>query len=131
MALFPFAHLEVKFVLDGTSYTVSDFKIGFAQPTDYKGQPQHEIQGGQFVVTLSQAADSNLYLWAKNPTALKGGSVLFQTDLGITVLRIVFAQAYCVSLSRNVDDTTGTQTILVISPEEVSIDGVEHNNFWP
>ncbi|HCC50957.1 MAG TPA: hypothetical protein DEQ30_01985 [Porphyromonadaceae bacterium] len=131
MTLFPLAHLEVKFIVDGVTYTVSDFKIGFAQPTDYKGQPQHEIKGGQFVITLSQAADNTLYLWAKTPTALKSGTVLFQTDLGMTVLLIEFAQAYCVSLSRSVDETTGTKTILVVSPEEVSIDGVEHNNFWP
>jgi hypothetical protein len=72
-----------------------------------------------------------LYLWAKKATERKNGVILFQTDLGMTVLEIKFSNAYCISLSRNVDETTGTKTILVVSPEEVIIDGVEHNNFWP
>jgi hypothetical protein len=88
------------------------------------------MKGGQFVITLSQAPDSNLYLWAKKATELKKGSVLFQPDLGITVLEILFINGYCVSLARNTDETSGTQT-MAVSPEEVHADGIEHNNFWP
>ena len=130
MSLLPFSHIVVKFILDGKAYEIEDFKMGFSQPTDYKGQPQHEIKGGQFVVTISEVADDNLYLWAKKPTELKNGAILFQTDLGMTVMEIIFMKAYCVSLSRSADEATGTSTVLVISPEEVHIDGIEHNNFW-
>jgi len=37
MSLLPLAHINVKFILDGKTYEVEDFKMGFAQPTDYKG----------------------------------------------------------------------------------------------
>ena len=42
MNLLPLAHIVAKFILDGKIYEVESFKIGFEQPVDYKGQPQHE-----------------------------------------------------------------------------------------
>jgi hypothetical protein len=129
--MLPLAHIVVSFMLDGKKYEVDKFDINFSQPTDYKGQPQHEIKGGKLSVRLYQAADDNLYSWAKDPTKLKSGVVLFQTDLGITVLKIIFADAYCINLSRNISSRSGTSTELFISPKEISIDGIEHNNFWP
>ena len=126
----PFAHVVVKFFMDGKEYSVSKFKVTFAQSIDYKGQPESEVTGGHLLVTLSQAVDDNLYLWAKKEDRLKSGEVIFQTDLGISVLRVVFTNAYCVNLDRNFSALTGTETLLVLSPERVSVNGVEHNNFW-
>lgn len=128
---FPLAYLEGKFILDGKTYEIETFKIVFNQPIDYKNQPQHETLGGQLMVTLTQAADSNLYLWAKTSTLMKSGQVLFQTDLGITVVRIDFQNAYCVTLSRKTNSKTGTLTTLIISPEVVIMNDVEHDKFWP
>lgn len=82
------------------------------------------------MVTLSQAADDPLYLWAKTAQLTKEGQVVFQTDLGISVLRVNFENAYCTNLQRSTNVMTGTETTLVISPEIVSLNGVEHNNFW-
>ena len=131
MFTLPLAHLEAKFILDGKKYEVEQFRIGFTQATDYKGQPQHEMRGGQMLIKLSQRADDSLYLWAKKAVQLKSGQVLFQTDLGITVLRLNFTNAYCISLTRDINSYTGTSTSLIISPENVTLNGVEHENFWP
>ena len=131
MFTLPLAHLEAKFILDGKKYEVEQFRIGFTQATDYKGQPQHEMRGGQMLIKLSQRADDSLYLWAKKAVQLKSGQVLFQTDLGITVLRLSFTNAYCISLTRDINSYTGTSTSLIISPENVTLNGVEHENFWP
>lgn len=127
---FPLAHLEGKFVLDGVKYDIETFKITFSQPVDYKGQPQHETRGGQLMVTLSQAASNSLYLWGKTATLRKDGHILFQTDLGITMLRIDFMNAYCVTLSRNINAMTGTLTSLMIAPEVIKMNDIEHDNFW-
>ena len=124
------AHIESKFVLDGKSYEVEDFKVSFSQGVDYKGQPQHEVLGGQLYVTLHQGADDNLYLWAKKSTQLKSGAILFQTDLGMTVLEINFTDAYCIHLERNISAYTGTSTALVISSKELHMNGVKHVNYW-
>lgn len=126
----PLSHIEAKFVLDGKTYDIETFNIKFSQPVDYKGQPQHEMKGGQLMIVLSQAADDNLYLWAKKSTLLKDGQILFQTDLGITVLRLNFTNAYCITLARDINIMTGTTTSLVIAPEIVILNDVEHNNFW-
>jgi hypothetical protein len=131
MNLLPLAHIVAKFILDGKIYEVESFKIGFEQPVDYKGQPQHETRGGQMYVVLPQAADKALFLWAKTSTLLKDGIVLFQTDLGVTVLEITFENAYCISMDREINAHSGTKTSLVISAECVKMNGVEHHNFWP
>lgn len=126
----PFAHINVKFVVDGTTYNVETFKINFDQPADFKGQPQFEMKGGQFMITLSQTVDNTLLLWAKKSTSVKSGQVLFQTDLGMTVYKIVFENAYCITLARNIDSMTGTKTSLMIAPEIITLNGIEHNNNW-
>lgn len=126
----PLAHINAKFILDGSTYTVSKFKVNFAQPVDYKGQPEHEVRGGHLLITLSQAADNNLYLWAKKSTLLKSGQVIFQTDLGISILRVNFADAYCVNLERTTSALTGTETTLIISPKSILMNDVEHSNHW-
>ncbi len=128
--MLPLAHLEVIFSLDGKSYETEGFKIEFSQPVDYKKQPQHEIMGGQIMVTLSQIADDNLYLWAKTPTMRKSGSIFFKTDVGMTVLEIQFSNAYCIQMIRDTAVHIGTKTVLVISPESVSMNGIEHSNKW-
>lgn len=99
--------------------------------SSYKRQSEHEVKGGHLLITLSEAADNNLYLWAKKSTLLRDGQVLFQTDIGISVLRINFSNAYCINLSRDINTSTGTTTTLIIAPETVDINGVTHKNFWP
>jgi hypothetical protein len=44
--MLPLAHINAKFSLDGETFEVEHFGINFEQPTDFKGQPQHEIGGG-------------------------------------------------------------------------------------
>ena len=130
-SLLPFSHIESHFILNGKKYEVEHFKVGFAQPTDYRGQPQHEIKGGHINITLTRAADDILYHWAKTSTLQKSGMILFQTDLGITVLRVMFENGYCVNLSRDIDSVKGSTTTLVISAEKISLNGLEYDNFWP
>jgi hypothetical protein len=81
-------------------------------------------------VHISQIPSDNLYLWAKTSTSRKSGILLFQTDLGITVLKIEFQNAYCTFLTRQISAYTGTNTIMVIAPEKVKINGIEHDNTW-
>jgi len=127
----PLAHITSTFILDGKKYEVEHFKMGFAQPTDFRGQPQHELKGGQLHVTLSHIPDDTLFLWGKTSTMRKNGMILFQTDLGMTVLRILFEKGYCIELSNDMDAFKGSSTTLTISAELISVNGHEHNNFWP
>ncbi|MEN9919786.1 MAG: hypothetical protein RL662_2222 [Bacteroidota bacterium] len=126
----PFAHINSFLVLDGEKYQVEKFNIKFSQAGDYKGQPQHEVQGGLINIVLDQAANDSLFLWAKKSTMVKDGHILFQSDLGMTVMVLAFFDAYCISLTREINAMTGTRTSLIISPKKVVIDGIEHENYW-
>ncbi len=130
MGLLPLAHIIVKFELDGKTYDVDGFNVRFDQPSDYKGQPQHEIEGGKLFLRLTQVSDTNLYLWARTSTMLKSGKVFFQTDMGMTVLEITFTNAYCMSLKQTISEQNGTTTSLLISPMEIVMNGIEHSNEW-
>ena len=127
----PFAHLNVKFNLDGRSYDVEQFHTDFTQPVDFKGQPQYETTGGKFSIVLERIADAALYRWAKTSTELKKGSVVFQTDLGMTVFRFEFENGYCINLARDIDAMRGSRTTLTVSAETLKLNGEEHCNFWP
>lgn len=126
----PLAHINTYFILDGKKYEIEKFNIKFSQSVDFKGQPQHETKGGQIMITLNQAADDNLYLWAKKSTLCKDGEVLFQTDLGMSVLRINFEKTYCINLKREIGAFAGSKTTLVLSPEKISLNDISHNNDW-
>lgn len=126
----PLAHLTVVFILDGKEYKVDGFKVGFSQEIDYKGQPQHETQGGQIYLKLDHAADNTLFEWAKESTMLKSGAILFKTELSSPVLQVEFDNAYCIGLTRSIHVKDGTKTSLIISPERIEINGIKHRNYW-
>jgi hypothetical protein len=126
----PHAHIVSKFIIDGTTYDVEKFDIKFNQPVDFKGQPQHETKGGQIYLTLAQTADDALLLWAKKSTLQKSGQVVFQTDMGISVLRVNFTDGYCITLGRSFNALMGTNTSIVISSSVISMNGIEHDNRW-
>lgn len=128
--MFNLSHINAYFILDGKKYDIEHFNTSFSQSTDFKGQPEHEVRGGQIVITIAQAADDNLYLWAKKSTLLKSGQVLFQTDMGISIIRIAFENGYCVNLSREISAYTGAKTTLIITSENININGVTHDNRW-
>lgn len=124
-------HIIATFILDGVNYEIEHFHIDFKQPTDYKNQPQSELRGGQLIIEILQIADDNLYEWARNAVRRKDCTVIFENEMVGTVLRIEIANAYCAKLTRTVDAFSGTQTTLVIAPESVILNGLEHLNFWP
>ena len=128
--MLPLAHIYAKFYFEGEIYEVEHFDVNFKQPTDHKGQPQQEIGGGQLTVHISQIPSNNLYLWAKTSTLCKNGTILFQTDLGMTVMKVEFENAYCIYLKRHINAHTGTKTVMVIAPEKVKINGIEHDKDW-
>ncbi|MDR2145901.1 MAG: type VI secretion system needle protein Hcp [Tannerella sp.] len=131
MSIFNFAHVVAHFYLDGKEYEVEHFNTAFAQPVDYKGQPQHETNGGQITLTLTHLPDENLNNWAKRSTLLKSGEIVFTTEMGSPPLRVTFGNAYCIRLTQEYDEFTGTKTVLVIAPETVTMNGVSHTNYWP
>lgn len=136
MGLFNFpqvdSNVNVIFSVDGDEYAVEQFKIGFHQPVDnLKNQPEGEVRGGRIMITLSQTVKSNIYGWAVKPWMKKNGAVLFKTGTSGVIFEVAFTNAYCVNLKRVIESLgQGLSTTLILSPESVSVNGIEFDNRW-
>lgn len=136
MGLFNFpqvdSNVNVIFSVDGDEYAVEQFKIGFHQPVDnLKNQPEGEVRGGRIMITLSQTVKSNIYGWAVKPWVKKNGAVLFKTGTSGVIFEVAFTNAYCDNLKRVVEALgQGLSTTLILSPESVSVNGIEFDNRW-
>lgn len=136
MGLFSFpqvdSNVNVIFSVDGDEYAVEQFKIGFHQPVDgIKNQPEGEVRGGRIMITLSQTVKNNIYGWAVKPWMKKNGAVLFKTGTSGVIFEVAFTNAYCVNLKRVIESLgQGLSTTLILSPESVSMNGIEFDNRW-
>ena len=136
MGLFSFpqvdSNVNVIFSVDGDEYAVEQFKIGFHQPVDgIKNQPEGEVRGGRIMITLSQTVKNNIYGWAVKPWMKKNGAVLFKTGTSGVIIEVAFTNAYCVNLKRVIESLgQGLSTTLILSPESVSVNGIEFDNRW-
>ena len=136
MGLFSFpqvdSNVNVIFSVDGDEYAVEQFKIGFHQPVDgIKNQPEGEVRGGRIMITLSQTVKNNIYGWAAKPWMKKSGAILFKTGTSGVIFEVAFTNAYCVNLKRVIESLgQGLSTTLILSPESVSVNGIEFDNRW-
>ena len=134
MGLFSFpqvdSNVNVIFSVDGDEYAVEQFKIGFHQPVDgIKNQPEGEVRGGRIMITLSQTVKNNIYGWAVKPWMKKNGAVLFKPWTSGAIFEVAFTNAYCVNLKRVIESLgQGLSTTLILSPESVSVNGIEFDN---
>lgn len=135
MGLFNFpqvdSNVNVIFCVDGDEYEVEQFKIGFHQPVDgNKNQPEGEVRGGRIMITLSQTVKNNIYGWAIKPWVKKNGVILFKTGTSGVIFEVTFMNAYCISLKRSIGIAVGLNTTVILSPESVSLNGIDFNNQW-
>lgn len=135
MGLFNFpqvdSNVNVIFSVDGDECAVEQFKIGFHQPVDnLKNQPEGEVRGGRIMITLSQTVKSNIYGWAVKPWVKKNGAVLFKTGTSGVIFEVAFMNAYCIRLHRSISFGQGLSTTLTISPETLTVQGVDFDNRW-
>ena len=125
----PDSDLTAWFILDGKEYEMSQFNIGFDQSVDYKGQPQDEVRGGRMLVTLTQTLPESFYRWAMT-SAPKNGEVVFRSKTANAPLRIEFMNAYCVHFERQIIVKGGLSTSIIISPDELLLNGISFDNHW-
>ena len=117
------------FILDGQEYEMSQFNISFDQLVDHKGQPQDETRGGRMLIGLTQTLPDSLYRWAMTSTP-KNGEIVFRSKTTNAPLRLEFMNAYCVNFERLINAGTGVCSELLISPDEIVINGISFDNHW-
>lgn len=116
--------------IDGHTYEIQQFKIGFFQPFDYKGEPQKETNGGQIMISVSQSLPESFYIWATQPQQFKDGIITFESKTRGTVFSVQFFKGACISFNRMINESIGLYTNFVISPDSLLINDIEHDNFW-
>ncbi len=121
--------LTAWFILDGKQYEMSQFSMSFGQSVDHKGQPQDEVRGGRMLVSLSQTLPDSIYRWAMTSFP-KNGEIVFRSKTANSPLRIIFNNAYCVNFQRQVGNASGMTSKLLISPDEILINGISFDNHW-
>lgn len=121
--------LTAWFILDSQEYEMSQFNISFRQAVDHKSQPQDEVRGGIISIVLSQALPENIYRWGMT-SIQKNGSVHFRSKTTNPPLKIDFINAYCINFNRNIANGGGLETHLLISPDEILINGISFDNHW-
>ena len=126
----PDSKINVYFYLDGKEYEIESFQIVFGQSPDHKGQPQQDTKGGQFILSMSQMVDDNIYDWGRRADKRKNGVIKFMSETSGTKLEIEFIEAYCTSLKHKINAFSGTETLLAIAPRIVKMNGFAHDNKW-
>ena len=121
--------ITVWFILDNREYELSQFSISFGQSVDHKGQPQNEVRGGRMMLSLTQTLPDDIYKWAMT-SSTKNGEVTFRSKTANAPLKIEFRNAYCTSFERSIEAMVGLTSTLVISPEEITINGIHFDNHW-
>ena len=121
--------LTAWFILDGKEYEMSQFNISFNQLVDHKGQSQDETRGGRMLIGLTQTLPDSLYRWAMTSTP-KNGEIVFRSKTTNAPLRLEFMNAYCVNFERLINAGTGVCSELLISPDEIVINGISFDNHW-
>lgn len=121
--------LTAWFILDGKEYEMSQFNISFGQSVDYKGQPQDEVRGGRMLISLTQTLPDSLYRWAMTSIP-KNGEVVFRSKTANAPFRVIFINAYCVNFERLIDVNIGIYSELIISPDEIRVNGISFDNHW-
>lgn len=82
------------------------------------------------MITLSQTVKSNIYGWAVKPWVKKNRAVLFKTGTSGVIFEVAFMNAYCIRLHRSISFGQGLSTTLTISPETLTVQGVDFDNRW-
>ena len=88
--------------LEGKKYNVLDLDYRLTQPTDYKGKPAGNTEGGQinFTINASKPDDYTFHIWVKSLSNVKSGRFVLPITNGIDHLEtyVDFKDAYCTAL---------------------------------
>ena len=121
--------VDAKLILNGTEYEIETFHTRFEKSFDYKGEPQREVKGGLMLLTINHVADEQMNNWMFNQSVKHSGAIVFASFSRIAnpVIVIEFVNGRCAKYSKSIGHSTVSYTI-IITAEEININGIEHAN---
>jgi hypothetical protein len=113
-------------------YELASFNIEFIQPTDHKGEPQGEVMGGQITVAFSQALEEDFIDWAISYSKKRNGIIEFRVESASAPMKIEFVNGCCINFFQRMSsiEKMGIETTLVISSEEIIVNGISLYKDW-
>jgi Hemolysin coregulated protein Hcp (TssD) len=116
-------------------YEILNSDLFIHQEIDVLGRPASPTFGGIFTIEINTPDDSILYEWMVSPTKIMSGKVVLkQIGTNITLKVIKFYNAYCVGMDVSFDGRSNAArftTTIRISPEQMDVAGIFHDNRWP
>lgn len=121
--------VDAKLYLNGKEYMIDAFDIQFKQSFDFKGEPQREVKGGLLAITLNRATDEQLNYWMFHNKVMHSGAIVFASGSRIAspVITINFTNGRCARYSKNIGHSSISLSLL-ITAEEISVNGITHRN---
>jgi len=121
--------VDAKLMLNGQEYEIETFNIRFQKYFDHKGEPQREVKGGLMNLTINHVADKQINNWIFNRSVKHSGSIVFASFSRIAnpVIIIEFTNGRCAEYTKSIGYSSVSYTI-VITAEEIKINGIDHTN---
>jgi len=123
------ASVDARLLLNGTEYEIDSFNIYFRKLFDYKGEPQREVKGGLMRLSIKHVVDKQINHWMFHRSVKHSGAIVFASFSRIAnpVIVIEFVNGRCAEYTKTIGNSTVSYSIL-ISAEEIKINGIEHAN---
>lgn len=122
-----------KLELDGETYNVLDFRMGFSQSVDSSGKPSSDPQGGNFSLVVESTNSTNFFKWMIANADTKSGTIIFYRRDAISKMReLKFEKAYCIGYNEifHAENTLPMRVELSISASKLSMNGVNYERNW-
>jgi len=121
--------VDAKLLLNGQEYEIETFNIQFQKSFDYKGEPQREVKGGLMSMSINHVVDKQINYWMFHQSVKYSGAITFASYSRIAnpVIVIEFVNGRCAEYTKVIGHSTVSYKIL-ISAEEIKINGINHSN---
>jgi len=125
---------QAKLTIDGEEYNILDCSFSFRQDTDVNGRPLAKPQGGRVNLLIESTSKTDFLDWMISAKQTKNGEIVFYRRDNISSLKTIkFKGAYCIDYTEqfNAHDSSPLKIHLVISANELEINGTPFKNDWP
>ena len=124
---------KVKLELDGKTYNVLACKYELSQSRDRTGLPEGMPTGGEIHLRLESTGEPDFFKWMRDNNETKDGKIIYyRRDAMSKLQELSFKKAFCISFTEdfNANSTEPLQIELILSAQQITINGITHNKQW-
>ena len=124
---------KVKLELDGKTYNVLSCRYELTQNRDKTGLPKGMPEGGEIHLRLESTGEPDLFKWMNSVSETKDGKIIYyRRDAMSKLQELSFKKAFCISFTEdfNANSTEPLQIELILSAQQLIVNGVPHNKQW-